>query len=176
LIGAVTIGIPSFFLALAPNAERFRPGFLGRVIRFAVPTGTLAAVATFLAYTITRHEPGMTLTQERTAAVMVLTWIGLLVLAIIAAPLTRTRLMLVWSMAGLFVATLVIPATQQFFALEPPDDLVWLAGFGIAAIVWSFARLFVPAERPVGTHPAEDDVSGAGRSSTGARSRRTPYR
>jgi cation-transporting ATPase E len=171
LIGAVTIGIPSFFLALAPNVERFRPGFLERVIRFAVPTGTLAAVATFLAYTITRHEPGITLTQERTAAVMVLTWIGLLVLAIIAAPLTRARLMLVWSMAGLFVAALVIPATQRFFALEPPDDLVWLAGFGIAAIVWSFARLFVPAERPVGTHPAEDDVSAAGPSATAARSR-----
>jgi cation-transporting ATPase E len=176
LIGAVTIGIPSFFLALAPNTERFRPGFLGRVIRFAVPTGTLAAVATLLAYAIVRHEPGITLPQERTAAVMVLTWIGLLVLAIIAAPLTRTRLMLVWSMAGLFVATLVIPATQRFFALEPPDDLVWLAGFGIAAIVWSFARLFVPAERPVGTHPAGDDVSAAARSSTGARSRRTPSR
>jgi cation-transporting P-type ATPase E len=176
LIGAVTIGIPSFFLALAPNAERFRLGFLGRVIRFAVPTGTLAAVATFLAYAVVRHEPGITLTQERTAAVMVLTWIGLLVLAIIAAPLTRTRLMLVWSMAGLFVATLVIPATQRFFALEPPDDLVWLAGFGIAAIVWSFARLFVPAERPVGTHPAGDDVSAAVPSSTGARSRRTPSR
>jgi len=27
---------------------------------------------------------------------------------------------------------------------------VWLAAFGIAAIVWSFARLFVPGERPIG--------------------------
>ena len=26
LIGALTIGIPSFFLALAPNTDRFRPG------------------------------------------------------------------------------------------------------------------------------------------------------
>ena len=42
------------------------------------------------------------------------------------------------------------PATQKFFALESPDDLVWLAAFGIAAIVWSFARLFVPGEQPIG--------------------------
>ena len=37
LIGALTIGIPSFFLALAPNTDRFRPGFVKRVARFATP-------------------------------------------------------------------------------------------------------------------------------------------
>jgi Na+/pantothenate symporter len=57
---------------------------------------------------------------------------------------------LIWSMAGLFVVTLVLPATQTFFALQPPPLIVWLAGFGIAALVWSFARLFVPGEQPVG--------------------------
>jgi len=44
----------------------------------------------------------------------------------------------------------LVPTTQRFFALDPPDDLVWLAALGIAAIVWSFARLFVPGERPIG--------------------------
>jgi hypothetical protein len=117
----------------------------------------LAAIATLLAYELARHEPGVTLPEARTTAVMVLTWIGLLVLSIIAAPLTRRRLALIWAMAGLFVAILLFPATQRFFALDPPDDLVWLAGFGIAAIVWSFARLFVPGERPVGQRPRSDD-------------------
>ena len=37
LIGSLTIGIPSFFLALAPSDERAQPGFLARVARFAVP-------------------------------------------------------------------------------------------------------------------------------------------
>ncbi len=155
LIGSLTIGIPSFFLALAPNAERFRPGFLMRVVRFAVPTGTLAAIATFSAYSLVRREPGVTLLQARTASVMVLTWIGLLVLAIIAAPLTRKRLLLVWSMAGLFLVALVSPATQSFFALDIPPLVIWLAAIGIAAIVWSFAKLLVPAERPVGPHAAD---------------------
>jgi magnesium-transporting ATPase (P-type) len=150
LVGAVTIGIPSFFLALAPNTDRFRPGFVERVARFAIPAGTLAAIATLLAYELARNEPGVTLAEARTTAVMVLTWIGLLVLSIIAAPLTPRRLALIWSMAGLFVLILLLPATQAFFALDPPDDLIWLAGFGIAAIVWSFARLFVPGDRPVG--------------------------
>ena len=150
LIGALTIGIPSFFLALAPNAERARPGFLRRVLRFAVPAGTLAAVATFLAYELAGSEPGVTLLQARTAATMVLCWIGFLVLSAIAAPLTRPRLLLVWSMAGAFVAALLLPQASAFFALRPPPLIVWLAGFGIAALVWSLARLFLPSERPVG--------------------------
>ena len=58
-------------------------------------------------------------------------------------------------MAGLFIAILLIPQAREFFALDPPDDLVWLAGFGIAAIVWSFARLFVPGDRPVGPGAAD---------------------
>ena len=81
---------------------------------------------------------------------MVLTWIGFLVLTILSAPLTRARLTLIWSMAGLFVFTLVWAPTQSFFALDDPPLIVWLAGFGIAAIVWSFARLFVPGEQPMG--------------------------
>jgi cation-transporting ATPase E len=150
LIGSITIGIPSFFLALAPNEERAKPGFLERVARFAIPAGVLAAIATFLAYRIVAGEAGITLAQQRTAATMVLTWIGLLILSIIAAPLTRSRLLLVWSMAGLFLATLLLPPARTFFGLQVPDDVVWLAAFGIAAIVWSFARLFVPGDRPVG--------------------------
>ena len=151
LVGAITIGIPSFFLALAPNTERFRPGFVGRVLRFAIPTGMLAAVATFVAYTLAKNDPDVTLMQAQTTAVMVLTFIGLLVLSILAAPLTRGRLMLVWAMAGLFLLVLRLPSTREFFALDVPPTLVWLAAFGIAALVWSFARL-LRAGRTTGGH------------------------
>ena len=150
LIGALTIGIPSFFLALAPNDERARPGFLPRVLRFTIPAGSLAAIATFLGYVLAKQEPGVTLAEARTAATMVLLYIGFLVLTIIAAPLTMWRLVLVWSMPALFALTMAFPATREFFALYPPPLIVWLAAFGIAALVWSFARLFLPPERPVG--------------------------
>jgi cation-transporting ATPase E len=153
LVGGLTIGIPSFFLALAPNTDRFNAGFVKRVAGFAVPAGALAAIAVFVAYAIVRREPGIPLQEERTAAVMVLVWIGLLVLSIIASPLTARRLMLVWSMAGLFLIAMLIPAVRRFFELAVPPLIVWLAAVGIAAIVWSFARLFVPAERPVGPRP-----------------------
>ncbi len=150
LIGALTIGIPSFFLALAPTADRARPGFLRRVLRFTVPAGTLAAVATFLSYRLAIDAPNVSLEQARTTATMVLCWIGLLILSIVAAPLTPRRLALVWSMAGAFLLVLLVPAMRTFFALAVPPAIVWLASFGIAALVWSLARLFIPPERPVG--------------------------
>ena len=171
LIGALTIGIPSFFLALAPNVERARPGFLKRVLRFTIPAGMLAAAATFLGYNLAIEEPGVTLAQARTTATMVLCWIGFLILSSIAAPLTPPRLALVWSMAGAFILALLLPVTKEFFALVPPPLIVWLAAFGIAALVWSLARLFLPPERPVGPGaPIEPpEVSRGRRGSTAAR-------
>jgi cation-transporting ATPase E len=156
LIGALTIGIPSFFLALAPNTQRFRPGFVGRVLRFSIPAGILAAIATLLTYSLATNAAGVTLEQARTAAVMTLTWIGLLVLSIVAAPLTPARLALVWTMGGLAVLAFVVPAAETFFALDLPPPTVWLSGIGIAALTWSFARLFVPEERPVGVRDPSD--------------------
>jgi hypothetical protein len=93
---------------------------------------------------------------------MVLLYIGFLVLSIIAAPLSGWRLALVWAMPTLFGLTMAIPAAREFFALYPPPLIVWLAAFGIAALVWSFARLFLPPERPVGPGvpiaPADPDL------------------
>jgi len=151
LIGTLTIGVPSFFLALAPSAQRFRPGFVGRVLRFTIPTGILAATATFLGYQLASKEPGVTTLQAQTTAVMTLTWVGLLVLSIVAAPLNRWRLALVWAMGAAAVLAFVLPISQTFFALDPPPTTVWLASIGIAALTWTFARFFVPEERPMGT-------------------------
>jgi magnesium-transporting ATPase (P-type) len=150
LIGAVTIGIPSFFLALVPGGERFRPGFVRRVLRFSIPAGILAAIATLIAYAMALDVAEVSQAQARTAAVLTLTWVGFAVLTIVASPLDRWRLALIWSLVAGFVAVLAIPATRTFFALELPPPIVSLAGIGIAAIVWSFARLFVPEDRPMG--------------------------
>jgi cation-transporting ATPase E len=150
LIGALTIGIPSFFLALAKTSDPFRPGYVRRVLRFSIPVGLLAGIATFLAYALAGDTPGVTQLEAQTAAVMTLTWVGLLVLTIVSSPLTPSRLMLVWGMGTAGVVALLTPGVRTFFALDPPPAVVWLAGIGIAGITWSFARLFVPEARPMG--------------------------
>jgi hypothetical protein len=50
----LVIGTPSFFLALAPNRRRYLPGFVGRVLRFAIPAGLIIAAATFSAGELTK--------------------------------------------------------------------------------------------------------------------------
>ncbi|MBX6370889.1 MAG: HAD-IC family P-type ATPase [Acidothermus sp.] len=134
LVSGLTIGIPSFFLALAPNATRARSGFVGRVLRFAVPAGLVAAAATFGAYSLARSEPTTTLEEARTVATLVLAGIGLWILSILARPATRPRQWLVASMIGLLVLALVVPWSRSFFALELPRPVLWLAGVGVAGL------------------------------------------
>ena len=62
--------MPSFFLALAPNRRRYLPGFAGRVLRFAIPAGSIVFAATFAAYCLARAS-GFPLVQQRTAATLV---------------------------------------------------------------------------------------------------------
>ena len=47
-IGALTIGMPAFILALAPNTRRYIPGFLKRVVTFALPGGIATALSVLL--------------------------------------------------------------------------------------------------------------------------------
>src|SRR5579864_4668480 len=85
VIDTLAIGIPSFFLALAPNTRRYLPGFTGRVLRFAIPAGTITAAATFAAYALARAR-GLPLVQQRTAATLVALILSLCVLVLLAAP------------------------------------------------------------------------------------------
>ena len=133
IVSALTIGIPAFFLALAPNSRRYRPGFLGRVLRFAIPAGGVAAAATFASYALARAED-LPLIEAQTVATMVLFWVALWVLSILARPLSSWRLWLIVSMAAAFLLILFIPSLRSFFALELPDLVVFFAAIGVAAI------------------------------------------
>ncbi|MBA2807096.1 HAD-IC family P-type ATPase [Streptomyces sp. KM273126] len=136
LLSTLTIGVPAFFLALAPNGERAKPNFVGRVMRYAIPGGVVAALATFATYLIARHYytgPG-SLDAETSAATLTLFLISMWVLAIIARPYTWWRLCLVASMGFAFLVVLVVPRLQEFFALKLVGaTMPWLA-VGIAAV------------------------------------------
>ncbi len=134
IISSLTIGIPGFFLALAPNARRARPHFLTRVLRFAVPAGIVAAVATLTAYQIAREVEDLEIAEARTVAVVVLFMVAIWVLAILARPFNGWRAVLVGSMAGAFVLTLLLPQTRDYFDLPLPGTQAMLAAVGVGAI------------------------------------------
>ena len=157
LIGAVTIGIPSFFLALAPGAPRARPGFVKRVLRFAVPAGIWAAIATFSAYALARLEPDVSLTEARTTATLALVTVGIALLIRLSQPLTRGRRLLVAAMIAGVLVTLVVPPLSKFFALNVPPAIVVLAATGAAAIAMWGLELVAFLSRSFPQQFARDD-------------------
>ncbi|MEU0215220.1 HAD-IC family P-type ATPase [Streptomyces sp. NPDC006265] len=136
LLSTLTIGIPAFFLALAPNKERAKPNFVRRVMRYAIPGGVVAAMATFATYLLAReHYTGTgALDAETSAATLTLFLISMWVLAIIARPHTWWRVTLVASMAGAFLLVLVVPWLQHFFALKLVGLTMPWTAVGIAAV------------------------------------------
>ncbi|MFC8591211.1 HAD-IC family P-type ATPase [Streptomyces atroolivaceus] len=136
LLSTLTIGVPAFFLALAPNKERAQPHFVRRVMRYAIPSGVIAAAATFTTYLVARHHyAGQgALDAETSAATLTLFLVSMWVLAIIARPYTWWRVALVATMGLCFLVVLAVPWLQDFFALKLVGTTMPWAAVGIAAV------------------------------------------
>jgi cation-transporting ATPase E len=138
LVGSLTIGIPAFFLALAPNDERARPGFVPRVLRFAVPAGLVCGLAAFLAYGLARLNTASDQTADRSTAALTLFLAATWVLTLAARPYTWWRATLVLAVVACFALAATMPFAAHFFALDfndPADDAVALACAALAAAV-----------------------------------------
>jgi cation-transporting ATPase E len=136
LISAFTIGIPSVYLALAPSFEPSRSGFVRRVMRFAVPAGAVAAVATFAAYALAVNEPNVSVSEERTVATVVIAAIGLWILARLAQPLTASRRGLIAAMAAGLAIVMLLAPVRVLFDLDFPRPIVAISAVGIIALAY----------------------------------------
>ena len=138
VVSSLTIGIPAFVLALAPSNQRYREGFLGRVLSLCVPAGLMAGTVTLSTYlwlTLT-HAPRA---QVTTATTLVLITCGLWLLTLTARPLTSWRLGLVALMGTIAVLGVVAPPVRAFFLLAWPTPGVWwvialMAGLAVGGI------------------------------------------
>jgi cation-transporting ATPase E len=155
LIGSLTIGIPAFFLALAPNTERAQTGFVKRVLRLALPSGVIVGLATVVTMLLVN---GMAATQpeKQTAAVLTLFISATWVLVVVARPYAWWKIGLIAAMVGLFLGALLIPFWQRFWALTPGDWPTMLVGITVAAVAsamiefvyWFFHRAPRKASTP----------------------------
>ncbi|MGO9217400.1 MAG: HAD-IC family P-type ATPase [Streptosporangiaceae bacterium] len=145
IIDSLAIGIPSFFLALAPNTRRYRPGFTGRILHFAIPAGSIIAAATLAAYLLARAS-GLPLAQQRTAATLVTLILSLTVLTLLAMPLTWRRVILVGAALAGFALLFPVAAVRSFYALDLPRGqlagtlLIAAAGVTALAVFWALTR------------------------------------
>jgi cation-transporting ATPase E len=133
IVSSLTIGIPAFFLALEPNAQRYVPGFVGRVLRFAIPAGVFATLGVLAAYGLARGA-GDTLVVSRTLATLALVVIGLWVLSLLARPFTRLRAILLITLVVAVPIGAAIPFVREFFDLAFGPTIGILRTLGAAAI------------------------------------------
>jgi len=152
IVSSLTIGIPAFFLALAPNKRRYVPGFVHRVLMFSVPVGVVVGAATFVSFSIARHYDELTV--ARTAATITLVIIGLWVLNLLARPMTPWRSAIFGAMVGAFAVVLAVEWLRDWFALDVPKGAsltgaVLAAGAAILLLElgWQIWQWRLPAEQ-----------------------------
>ncbi|MDH6126240.1 HAD-IC family P-type ATPase [Kitasatospora sp. GP82] len=132
VLSSLTIGVPAFFLALAPNNEQARRGFVRRVLRLAVPGGVIAGTATFTAYMLARADHATELKADTSVATLTLFLVAMWVLAMVARPYNWWRLTLIGAMGGAFALVLLVPWLSDFFQLSLVGTRDPLTGVGIA--------------------------------------------
>ena len=120
-IDAFTIGIPAFFLALAPNSRRYVPGFLKRTLALAVPAGVILSAAALSAYLLI----GSGRVEGQTGATLSLMIGAVFLLSVTARPFVPWRVALLAAMIAASVLGVLIPFTRHFFALEWPSSVEW---------------------------------------------------
>jgi cation-transporting P-type ATPase E len=149
LVSAVTIGIPAFFLALGPNKRRYVPGFLGRVLRFAVPAGAVSGLVVIASYLLSRFlfgsPPAAACTdvgplagdqacwEPSTAATIALLVTAFWILIVLARPFHPWKAALIGGCVAIAVLAFVLPFARDFFKFYAPPTLALMA-LGVGAI------------------------------------------
>ena len=156
LAAFLTIGIPSFALALLPSDG---PLYRGRLLRalaaFSVPAGVATALASIFSFFLVDTLFGGSLEAGRTAATTTLIILGLaFVLLLERGPgrehiaIQSYMLAMVMSLGALFAGILAIPPLRDFFEMELLNATDWFlamisagAGLTIASALWRLPQI-----------------------------------
>jgi len=140
LVSSIAIGIPAFFLALAPNKRIYTPGVLGRVLKYSIPTGLIAGVTAIVAYApLYRSVP---LHEARSVTTVALFCVSLWILCVLTRPLTGIRWLLLAAVAAAFILVCVIPFTSSFFEMHLQLDAALAWGVAVGAVGAAGIELF----------------------------------
>jgi cation-transporting ATPase E len=163
MVGWFTIGIPACILAMAPNKERARHGFLGRVMRFGIPSGLIISATVFAAYLMVMPNNATEAQsyQASTAALLTLLMGGAWVMVTTSRPYQWWKIGMILFCFALIIVFYLLPidpalgygqacqltevgigtflshAGQCFFWLDPTNPAMMTTGLiwgGIAII------------------------------------------
>jgi cation-transporting P-type ATPase E len=156
LAALLTIGIPSFVLALAPSDG---PLYRGRLLRalgaFAVPAGVATALASIISFFLVDTVAGASLAAGRTAATTTLIVLGLaFVLLLERGPgrehiaIQSYMLAMVAGLGALYALILAVAPVRDFFEMELLTSSQWFLallavaiGLTIASLLWRLPQI-----------------------------------
>ena len=178
IAAALTIGIPSFVLALAPSDG---PLYRGRLLRalaaFAVPAGVAIAVASLASFFLVDTVFGGGLEEGRTAATTTLVVLGLCFILLLERGPGREHiaiqsymLALVAALGALYALVLAFEPLRDFFELTPLAGgelflslLLAAGGLVLASAIWrlpAIERLELEIQEE---SPPDEEQTSAGR-------------
>lgn len=130
LISIITIGIPSFILALEPNREKIKGNFLKNVTARALPTGLTVALNIFVISIL--HKKGIIPTEQYSSLCVIATGIcGLILLFTLSKarkseetifPISIFRLSLAIILMGVFICGLTF--LNWWFNIAPLEPML----------------------------------------------------
>ena len=145
-VDGLTIGLPAFALALAPNLSRYQPGFLRRTLAYAVPAG-----ATIAGVLIAVGIGGRTMEGVSVAQLQMASWVGLSVTAIwvlgsACRPFSAWRFILLVSMVTSLALCGLLQPIRQFLGFDfPPVPLLMtaLVAATLGCVLMAISQKFV---------------------------------
>lgn len=130
LISVLTVGLPSFFLAMEPNRTRIKGNFLKNVFSQALPGAICIYIYAFISGLLGPRF-GLSYIEINTLCVYLTGTAGLCVLLRVCLPLEKWRAILWFTMAALFFTACLL--FSDLLGIQPPGGIPMLVMYCIMA-------------------------------------------
>ncbi|MCD4849474.1 HAD-IC family P-type ATPase [Arthrobacter sp. AK01] len=151
----LTIGIPAFFLALLPNAQRYIPGFLRRSLTFAVPAGVSVTLG-LASYARLAANLQIPEAEIRTGSTLILAIIGIWILVVLSRPVTRFKGLVIGAMMIGLVLVYSVPIARDFLQFTDPTLPTALLVLGTSAACIALIEIVRFVHRRVAYRDAQE--------------------
>ncbi|MDO4483544.1 MAG: HAD-IC family P-type ATPase [Clostridia bacterium] len=147
LISALTIGAPSFILAMEPNRERIKGRFLQNILLRAVPGAAAVTVCAVGAMMLTYY--GFAYAECSTAAAIAAGIVGLVMLGTVCTPFNALRTAVLVAMSIGFIGALVLFGHVFYIHFWQLPSAIWMPMAGVLVLALAVMLLATKAMKAI---------------------------
>lgn len=139
-ISTLAVGAPAFFLALTPNNDPIKKGFLKRILTTVIPAGSAIALIVLVVYGL-KTGLGFTFAAENTVIVFMTGFVQMIILYRITKPMNAWKWALIITMWLAFLLSFIIPFGRDFFGFQPLPFVVTVSALVIVLVAWFYIAI-----------------------------------